>query len=290
MISCMMLLHARNSALLIGIGDYDTDRTGWAVIHGNNDVILLQNKLESKGFEIFSLIDSQATKANVINALNKLVLKTSTGDIVYVHFSGHGQLIEDLNNDEQEAFDQSFICYDACFSSQYNMSGTAYKGQNHLIDDELFPLLNQLKRTVGATGEVIVVFDSCYSGGADRGEMIDDLNPDSEIEWIDTTRGTSDEFRLNSNAKVFLRKIKKPGNYSTTGGHITIISACESNKRNYECRDKYSGKCYGSLSYCIAKLLEKDINISQWIDFFNDKKYMNFKIFRPSQHPVVERH
>ena len=48
MISCMMLLHARNSALLIGIGDYDTDRTGWAVIHGNNDVILLQNKLESK--------------------------------------------------------------------------------------------------------------------------------------------------------------------------------------------------------------------------------------------------
>ena len=287
---CVLSLCAKNSALLIGIGKYNTRKTGWSVIHGNNDVFLLQKKLSTLHFTIETLVDKNATKANIVSAMARLISKTSVGDVVYIHFSGHGQLIEDVNNDEQKEFDQSFVCYDACFSTRYKIGRGSYKGQNHLIDDEIFPLLNKLKLKVGSKGKVIVVFDTCYSAGADKNGKLEFSDSDSEVEWINTTRGTEYEFQLNQTAKDFLRRIKKPGTYSAKGGRITIISACESDKRNYECRDKYSGKCYGSLSYCIAKMIDKHIDFSKWFDYFIDKKYKTIKIFRPSQHPVIEQH
>lgn len=285
-----LYLSAKNTALLIGIGDYNTKATGWGKLHGNNDVSLLEKKLKSKGFHVTPLMDSSATKNNIKAALTRLVANTEKDDLVYVHFSGHGQLIADMNNDEQEDFDQSFVCYDACFSPNYKVSGKSYRGQNHFIDDELFPYLNNLKRKVGKKGHVIVVFDTCYSGGADRGEQSDDPYPESDVEWSETTRGTDDEFPVNSSAKTYLRSIAKPANYTSSGGCITIISACESDKRNYECKEKHSGRKYGSLSYCIGKMLDRNFPMAQWGEYFRTQKYRKLKIFRPSQNPVVEIH
>lgn len=51
-------LEAKNQALLIGIGDYDKEKTGWSVIHGNNDVSLLSKKLKAKGFMISTLMSA----------------------------------------------------------------------------------------------------------------------------------------------------------------------------------------------------------------------------------------
>ena len=136
----------------------------------------------------------------------------------------------------------------------------------------------------------MVVFDTSYSGGADRGEQTDAPDPESEAEWSETTRGTDDEFKINRSAETYLRSIKKPGNYTSGGGNITIISACESNKKNYECKERHSGRKYGSLSFCIGKMLDKNIPLSQWGDYFNTHKYKVLRIFRPSQNPVVETH
>ncbi len=284
------LMCAKNSALLIGIGNYNPATTGWPKIHGNNDVSLLEAKLKSKGFTVSHLTDANATKNNIKAALTKLVGAVSAGDIVYLHFSGHGQLVADMNNDEQEDFDQSFVCYDACFSPNYKVSGKSYRGQNHFIDDELFPFLNNLKRKVGKKGQVIVVFDTCYSGGADRGEQIEDPDPESDVEWSQTTRGTDDEFPVNSSAKKYLLSIKRPANYTSRGGNITIISACESDKRNYECKERHSGRKYGSLSYCIGKMLDRNVPMSQWGEYFRTQKYRTLRIFRLSQNPVVKIH
>ena len=280
---------AKNTALLVGIGAYDGKTTGWTVIHGNNDVSLLSSKLKKKGFSIKTLTDKQATKANVTKALKSLVTNATSGDVIYLHFSGHGQLIDDLNKDEASSFDQSFVCYDACFSSNFNFGGKKYRGQNHLIDDEIFPYLNDLKGKVGPKGQIIVVFDSCYSGGADRNGNSEVQPEDSEVDWLNTTRGTDDEFPANKVTTPYLSTIKAPGKY-TGQGQLLIISACESEERNSECKDRYSGKAYGSLSYCIGKLLDMKIQFTDWFSFFNDKKYNSLKIFRPSQHPAIERH
>ncbi len=280
--------YAKNTALLVGIGNYDKNATGWNVIHGNNDVVLLEKKLKAKHYSVTKITDTKATKANIAGALTKLIFNATAGDIIYLHFSGHGQLIQDLNGDEPGDFDQSYVCYDACFSPQYKSKGVAYRGQNHLVDDELFLYLNDLKRKVGKKGSVMVVFDTCYSGGADRGSMPEEPDPDSEVEWLNTVRGTNDEFQVNASAEAYLRKIKKPGAYTKTGGALTVISACESDQQNYECKEKHSGIKYGSLSFCISKLLDDNVPMSQWGNYFRNKKYQPLRIFRATQHPVVE--
>lgn len=282
--------YARNTALLVGIGDYDTNATGWPVIHGNNDVALLEGNLKSKNFSVTAITDSKATKANITSALNRLVAGASAGDNIYLHFSGHGQLIQDMNGDEKYGLDQSFVCYDACFSPKYKSPDVPYRGQNHLIDDELFPYLNDLKRKVGRNGSVTVIFDTCYSGGADRSGIQDAPDPESEVEWLAAVRGTDDEFQVNSSAETYLRSLIKPGDYATSGGTLTVISACGSDQRNYECKEKHSGRRYGSLSYCIGKMLDNDIPMRQWGNYFRNREYKSLKIFRPSQQPVVETH
>ena len=279
---------AKNTALLIGIGNYNTKSSGWSIIHGNNDVGLLEAKLKANGFSVSNLVDNKATKSNIKIALSNLAKTANSGDVIYLHFSGHGQLFTDLNGDEKEGVDQSFVCYDACFSPKYKISGKSYRGQNHFIDDELFPYLNKLKQKVGKNGNVIVIFDTCYSGGADRGSMGDDPDPESEVDWVNDTRGDDGEFDADSYANAYLKKLKAPGQYTSGYGSITIISACESDKKNYECRDKRSGRKYGSLSFCIGKMLDKKIPFNQWADYFRNQKYKPWGIFRPSQHPVVE--
>lgn len=283
-------MSAKNRALLIGVGGYNTSATGWGKISSVNDIDLLKPKFVALGYEVSSLTDAEATKAKVVSALKVLSGKTVAGDNIYLHFSGHGQLIEDLNGDEFADYDQSFVCFDACLSSDFKSGGRAYRGQNHLIDDELFPILSILKQKVGSNGSVMVVFDSCYSGGADRGEQDDDPDPDSEVEWSETVRGTGDEFKANASADTYLRKLKVPGEYTRGGGTLTVISACEADKRNYECRDKRSGKAYGSLSYAISKLIDTKVPMSEWGKYFTTRKYVKDRIFRRTQRPVVEIH
>lgn len=277
-----------NRALLIGIGNYDRIKTGWNKINGCNDVYLLKDKFKNKGFSVQSLVDNSATKKNIIKSLKKLMSATSDGDTLYIHFSGHGQLIKDFNGDEISGYDQSFICYDACRSPMYKYNRDGYNGENHLIDDELFPYLNEMKRKVGSSGLVIVVFDACYSAGADRGEKTDDPDSQSVVEWSEIIRGTDDEFKIIKSVETYLNSIKKPGDYANDGGTIIIISACECNKKNYECKDRHSGRKYGSLSYCIGKILDKDIPLKEWGEYFRSHEYKKLKIFRPSQTPVVE--
>lgn len=291
--SCF-LAEAKNQALLIGIGNYDTEATGWNKLSGNNDVDLLGGKLKAKGFAVSILKDSQATKKNIKNALSDLVYSATAGDEIYIHFSGHGQLVQDMNNDEPDGLDQSFICYDACYSPKNTVGGSAYKGQNHFIDDELFPYLNQLKSKVGSHGRIMVTFDSCYSGGIDRASIEDDIeeisDPESEVEFSEVMRGTDDKFPANKISKSYLRSIKAPGLYDKKGGELVVISACERDRKNWETKEKHSGKGYGSLTYCIGKLLDNNVPMRDWEDFFNSKQYKSYKIFRSTQHPVVERH
>ena len=291
MVISMATSHADNIALLIGIGDYNTSATGWSVIHGNNDVVLLEKKLKEKSFVVSKIIDNNATKQRIMEELSNLIMQTKSGDVVYLHFSGHGQLIPDLNNDEKGRsvkFDQSFVCYDACISTNFIVEGTRYKGQNHLIDDELFPFLNILKKKAGQNGEVIVVFDSCFSGGADRGRTTKSNFNKIEVVVDTIVRGTNDVFRLDNNARQYIEQnIIKPDEYSPVG-NITVISACEWNQINYECKDMRSGRNYGSLSYCISKLLEDNISFSEWRFIFENRTYIKYNIFSDAQHPTIE--
>ena len=279
----IMGVNAKNNALLVGIGNYNTATTGWQPISGNNDVDLLEGKLKDKGFSVNTLKDSNATKNNILSSLENLIKSSKAGDVVYIHFSGHSQLVEDMNNDEPDGYDVAFICYDACISPEYN--GSPYKGENHLIDDELFPYFNSLKKKVGKKGKIVAVFDTSHTFHLEDGNSQTIANGEAKQNGINPASHLV--FSAEGNSNEYLKNITKPGTFNSDGGEIILINACDRNGRNYEKRDKQTGKNYGALSYCIGELFDNNIPMKEWPKFFRNKKYREYKIFRPTQNPGV---
>ena len=105
----------RKRAFMVGISHYDTALTGyqWNNINGVEDINLLSPILKKQGFSTITLLDQQATFSNVILRLSQFINKTRKGDIVYLHFSTHGQPIEDINGDEEDGWDESIVPIDA---------------------------------------------------------------------------------------------------------------------------------------------------------------------------------
>lgn len=142
---------AKKRALLIGISHYpQTTRNNpctWTNIHGSNDVRLLRGTLQKQGFRITTLTNAQATASHIRRALKRLCQLAAKGDMVVIHFSGHGQPFEDLSGDEADGWDEAIIPYDAkkCYSRTYT-------GRCHIIDDELERYINNLRTTVGPRG------------------------------------------------------------------------------------------------------------------------------------------
>lgn len=194
---------AKKRALLIGISHYpQTTRNNpctWTNIHGSNDVRLLRGTLQKQGFRITTLTNAQATASHIRRALKRLCQLAAKGDMVVIHFSGHGQPFEDLSGDEADGWDEAIIPYDAkkCYSRTYT-------GRCHIIDDELERYINNLRTTVGPRGFVYVVLDACHMGGASRDE--------SETDSAACARGTNVGF--SPNGRTYIPRIDRRGHFT----------------------------------------------------------------------------
>lgn len=222
------LSYATKRALVIGIGNYP-EASGWAKINGDKDLPIVRDMLLANGFQskdIVELKNESATADAIRKALDALVGKAAKGDVIYIHFSGHGQQITDLHGDEEDGFDEAWIPIDA----QFSYAKGKYEGENHIVDDQLNQWLSQLRSKVGATGKITVVADACHSGGGSRGD-------EDESEYV--VRGTSDAFVIPGNTKPFSGEV----------GTIDwiFISACKS----YQCNYEYKGT--GSLTYALGQ-------------------------------------
>ena len=101
-------------ALVIGIGQQEDK--AWGKINGDKDVVYVEAMLKAakyKEVNITMLVNGQATKNGIVKAFKGLVNQCKVGDIVYVHYSGHGQQMKDVHNDEKDGLDECWIPYDA---------------------------------------------------------------------------------------------------------------------------------------------------------------------------------
>lgn len=159
-------------ALIIGLGKHLDTR--WGKIHGDNDVRIVEELLRKNGYtDIEILTNEQATKEAIVAAFRTLATQCGKSDAVVIHYSGHGQLMTDLNGDEAERWgerrhaqwDESWIPYDA-----YMTYGPEDRGEKHLCDDELAGLLTAIRQKIGERGKLTVIVDACHSGDATCGE------------------------------------------------------------------------------------------------------------------------
>ena len=244
---CAISAHCQTKrAFLVGISEY-TNLTQpsddvWSNIHGVNDVDLLSKTLKKQDFYIKRITDKEATAHRIRKELPRFISNCQPGDIVYFHFSCHGQPVEDINGDEDDGWDEALVPVDA----QKVYQKGDYTGENHIIDDELNEYLRSIRTKVGVKGFVYVVIDACHAGSSYRG----DEEEDSVI-----IRGTNKGFSISN--KQYTPHIDKRGKIkiekNASMANICILEACRSYQVNSEIRE--NGKYYGSLSFYVDRIL-----------------------------------
>ena len=264
-------------ALLVGISNYPQYKhpdASFTQIHGTNDIALISSMLRKQGFNVSTLADKAATRKSIEKELEKLTKTVQSGDIVYIHFSGHGQVVEDQDGDEEDGWDEAFIPYDA--ERCYRANG--YHGENHLVDDILNTYLNSLREKAGEKGIVYVVIDACHAGSSYRSEEQDSA----------FVRGTDVGF--SKSGKSYAPKIDNRGNirFSSKNGMATIfmLEACRSYQINTEIMQ--NGKFYGPMSYYISRqLLTSALSFdTKWIDEVRKNMDKDTRLVR--QNMVIE--
>jgi hypothetical protein len=136
-------------ALLIGINRY---RIPGADLRGCvNDVENVRQALRRHfGFsasDITTLTDLAATTRAMKAAIQKLVRTARSGDVLLLHYSGHGANVPDADGDEADARDEILCPTDLDWKSP-------------LTDDWLRRTFNRLRKGVSLT----VIMDCCHSG------------------------------------------------------------------------------------------------------------------------------
>lgn len=118
----------------VGIADYKEIKD---LRYTENDVAIFNQIMAQYTDEIYSLVGSQATHANLINNIRAVFAKAKADDTVIFFFSGHG-------------YEGGFCCYD--MKPRSYIGGISYKEMQILF------------RNCRA-GRKMVFADACFSGG-----------------------------------------------------------------------------------------------------------------------------
>ena len=142
----------RRRALCIGIDAYSQQPLAGCVA----DARLWVDTLVSLGFEPpMTLLDGQATRQNILQALQELVQASRAGDVIVFQYAGHGTQLPDVDADEQGGDtpdqDEALVPFDFVQGA-------------YVIDDDLAALFAAIPAGVNVT----CFMDCCHSGTISR--------------------------------------------------------------------------------------------------------------------------
>ncbi|MBN1439426.1 MAG: caspase family protein [Anaerolineales bacterium] len=136
-------------ALCIGINNYpgtESDLAGCV-----NDARDWEAAFSERGFSVRRLTDRRATGKAMRAAIRGIVSGAESGDLIVVHYSGHGSFVPDEDGDEPDGTDECLCPYDV-------------RAKGVITDDELFEMYGARKPGV----RLVMISDSCNSGTVAR--------------------------------------------------------------------------------------------------------------------------
>ena len=282
LLSLPVQLHAQvKRALVIGLGEQQDK--AWNKINGDKDVPLVQGMLKSAGFKsVTALVNRQATKTGIIGAFRKMAASCKQGDVVYIHYSGHGQQITDVHNDEKDGLDECWIPYDA-----YRKASATYHGEKHLTDDELNVYLNGIRHKIGAKGKLLVVIDACHSGDGTRGDNDEVVRGVEDTLVVDSLNGRGLYETFEMLKSLFMGDYDKEKIINDKAKPLAerwiTISACKSDQVNIEMKKPAVGK----LTYALWTELKNSDKVSNGEFMKRIRKFVNRNTSSRPQQPEM---
>jgi metacaspase-1 len=181
------------------------------------------------GFTIRQFTDNQATPKAFISEVTKAIINLMPGDVLFVHYSGHGTQVFDKHGDEADGYDEGI-----CLISEDG------RRIDTVIDDDIGSALRNI--VDGAT--VFLAFDSCFSDTVTR----DLRNKNKRIKFI--------RVRDAKARKVKRRRFKKEEM------KWIVMSGCGEQQTS---ADAYINRKYnGAFTYFALKALSPGMTYRQW--------------------------
>ena len=149
-------------ALLVGVGDYGNTKLNLQGpphdVAAMRDVLIRRWKFSAT--DIKTLVDKEATRANILAQLSALSSRSAANDEVLVYFSGHGT----------SALNASLGVPLPHGSGAFVPADFKYEAQSLIVGrTDLLPVFSALE---AAGRRLWVVSDSCYSGNQVRSSML----------------------------------------------------------------------------------------------------------------------
>jgi len=133
-------------SLHIGLNHVDPEHyNGWdgELRACENDALDMRAIAVECGYKPKTLLSNEATSSAVVKALAQAARRLTSGDIFLLTYAGHGSQVPDVNGDEDDGLDETWLLFDRMLS-----------------DDELYTAWARFKPGV----RIVMVSDSCHSG------------------------------------------------------------------------------------------------------------------------------
>ncbi|MBU1940229.1 MAG: caspase family protein [Candidatus Thermoplasmatota archaeon] len=135
-------------AVIVGIADYDGRENDLPVSRSHllcfPNALLMGSNWHADHMQV--LLNHDATYLGILETLDWLAVQTDENDIVVFSFQGHGSVVEDVDGDEADGFDEGIVAWD---------------GKSGIIIDDI---LDEKFDAIPCAG-MFLVFHSCFSGG-----------------------------------------------------------------------------------------------------------------------------
>jgi hypothetical protein len=140
----------RHHALIVGVGQYSKGSGAEPLLGVAKDVVTSRSMALAMGVpeqQIIELRDTNATKQNILAALDRLKQKVGAGEKVFIYFSGHGTSYSTKNGCEQ-----GFIPY----------TQGRYTQDDLISESEIAGYTSKISQVAD---KAVVMVDACFSGG-----------------------------------------------------------------------------------------------------------------------------
>ncbi len=213
------------------------------------------------------------TYKNIVSKFQELTKIASAGDLVYIHYSGHGgrtpTLLPDLKG--ENGTDESIVPTDIGLpDGQYLRDIEIAKLLQDMVDKELI---------------VTIVLDSCHSGGATRGDMAI-----RGVNTVDTTVRPTDSFvsleeLANNWAALSQNNTRGLKRWLPESNNYVLLAACRPSEFAFEYA--VNGKeRHGALTYWMIDTLRNNTSEFTYQSLYNRVKgIINSKF--PLQLPML---
>ena len=164
------------------------------------------------GFQPRTLLSADATSDQVVGVLREQADLLESGDRLLVTYAGHGGYVVDVDGDEPDQQDETWVLYDRQF-----------------LDDEIKAELARFRAGV----RILVLSDSCHSGSVVRDVAAADADPTT----VPASRSMPDaQCRADSSTRAGVYARAKAGAAAAPEpvGAVVLLAACQDDEEAHE--------------------------------------------------------